>query len=214
MRNWILCILMGLLLMPATGFSQGTTSDPKAKALLNKVTKKYKGYSSLKSSYSMKSYKNNRLQESETGTLWIKGSNFKVDSDDYLVICDNTTYWFYMKDVKELQINYFEEDGDLVNPTSLFNLYENDFLVFMGEKAGVTQVLELTPIDKSRPYFKIKVKVNTESNAILGADVYLKNSGKILITFSNTTPNATIPSGTFTFDRNKYPVDDEIDLRE
>lgn len=208
-----LILLSGVFSLQAQT-DRGTKSDPEAAAMMKKVVAKYQVYSSMKVDFTMTTEVSGKDPQVQNGSMWMKGEKFKVESGDYLVVCDNTTYWFYTKTDKSLQINYFEDEEDLVNPTELFKIYEKDFLVFKGERSGSTQSLELTPKDKTKPFHKIRLKFDVNTNSIQGAIFFFKNSPRLYIDINSVETKGRMSDDEFKFDSTKHPVEDEVDLRE
>jgi hypothetical protein len=71
----------------------------------------------------------------------------------------------------------------------------------------------LTPIDKSKPFFKVLVYVDKASQIISSTKVFEKTGNKY--TYSVTGMNTTAPVNDtqFVFDAKKYPGAEVVDLR-
>lgn len=97
------------------------------------------------------------------------------------------------------------------------NFYDKDFLYMLnGEKKSGTKVLqeiEMTPVDKSKPFHKVYVQVDKLAKTIYSTKV-LENAGnKYTYTVSTMKTNSAIEDAQFTFDKKKYPGVEEVDLR-
>jgi len=71
----------------------------------------------------------------------------------------------------------------------------------------------LTPFDKSKPYFKIKLFIEKATSNIAKAKVFDKNGNRYTYFVSNFTPNPNLPDLFFTFDQKAYAGVEVIDLR-
>ena len=103
-------------------------------------------------------------------------------------------------------------------PQKLFtSFYDKDFLYKLnGEKKEGTRVLqeiELTPVDKTRNFFKVYVQVDKKTQSIYSTRVLDKSGNVYVYTISSLKGNAPLNDSVFVFDKSKYPGVEEIDLR-
>jgi outer membrane lipoprotein-sorting protein len=82
------------------------------------------------------------------------------------------------------------------------------------KKDGKTyQVIELTPIDKTKPFFKVLIEVDKASKVIASTRVFEKNGNRYLYAISNMSTSTILPDDSFIFSTKKYPGVEVIDLR-
>jgi outer membrane lipoprotein-sorting protein len=117
-----------------------------------------------------------------------------------------------------VQISAFDESGSMITPQKLFtNFYDKDFLYKLnGDKtvAGKTvQEVELTPVDKSKPFFKVLLGVDKNSKMITSTQIFEKNGNRYAYGMSNVATNTAIGDDMFVFDVKKYPGVEVVDLR-
>ncbi len=117
-----------------------------------------------------------------------------------------------------MQITKFDESANMITPQKLFtNFYDKDFLYKSnGEStvAGKTiQQIELTPIDKSKPFFKVLVSIDKRLKTITSTKVFEKNGNRYTYSVSSLKTNNAIPDALFVFDAKKYPNVELVDLR-
>ena len=221
MIKWLvisMCLLVGIVSLNAQPNNSQGTSDPKATAVLDKVSAKYKGYTAFKGKYSLRiESAEGDMDEEQTGTFYIRGKSYKLENADQEIICNNETIWFYLKEVNEVQVNIYEPDESTLTPDQIFTIYDKKFLsVHSGTVTkGSTKLhlIELTPLDKSKPYFKIKLFVNVATNEIVICKIYDKNGNRYIYSMKELKANPTLPPNFFTFNVKEHPGVEVVDLR-
>ena len=174
----LLSILSLLLVNPFVSISD--TQDNQSSQILNKLSKTYKTYKSIKASFSI-SIKNTQSNTSvkQSGTLYQKGKKFRVNMSGQEIYCDGKTIWTYLKDANEVQISKFDSKTMDINPSEIFTIYEKGFIhKYAGQVSNGTQtldVIELTPTDKNKPYFKVKLGIDKLANKVKEMSVHSKN---------------------------------------
>lgn len=213
-------ILTLLLLISFHGvFAQGkATSDKNAEKLLNTVSKRYKAFKTMKADfiYAVES-KTDKSVEKQKGTLLVKGNKFKLDIAGQIIICDNATLWTYSKEVNEVQVSNYSPKEGAIRIDDIFTMYNKGFLSKIAEerKEGGKEivVIELTPTNKKKNYFKIKLTIDKTNQTILKSVVYDKSGTIHTYTITNQVPNLKLDDKTFTFNKADYPKVEVIDLR-
>ena len=116
-------------------------SDPKAKILLDEVSKKYKSFSSIDAKFTFQTENGQQNKTTtENGRVYLKGEKYRVEIGKQIVICDNKSVWTYMKDINELQINDYEPNKDEITPSNMFTIYQNDFDYLMNADEDIDKV--------------------------------------------------------------------------
>jgi outer membrane lipoprotein carrier protein len=160
-KNLILTIT---LLLSVGAFAQ-KASDKNAEKLLNTISKRYKAFKTMKADfvYAVES-KADKFTEKQKGMLLVKGNKFKLDIAGQTIICDNATLWTYSKEVNEVQISNYNPKENAIRIDDIFTMYNKGFISKIAEEkkeAGKdVTIVELTPTNKKRNYFKIKLKWN------------------------------------------------------
>lgn len=194
-------------------------NDPKAKAVLDNVSKKFKSLKSVIASFVLKvEGANNSVADSKKGSVYVKGTKYKVVMNEQEIISDNKTSWTYAKDVNEVTISNVDQSNNAMTPAKIFtNFYDKDFLYRLAgettEKGKVLQNIEMTPADKSKPFFKILVDVDKKTQTLARMKVFEKNGNRYTYEISSFTPNGKVTDDMFTFDTKKYPGVEVVDLR-
>jgi outer membrane lipoprotein-sorting protein len=194
-------------------------SDPEAKKVLDAVSAKFKTFKSVKASFTLKiENAAGKVQGVKTGTVLMKGVKYRVTITGQDIFCDGATIWTYDMAAKEVQISTLDNSSGSITPQKLFtNFYDKDFLFVLNpdvKKDGKTyQVIELTPIDKTKPFFKVLIEVDKASKVIASTRVFEKNGNRYLYAISNMSTSTVVPDDSFIFSTKKYPGVEVIDLR-
>ncbi|MBC8034261.1 MAG: outer membrane lipoprotein carrier protein LolA [Chitinophagaceae bacterium] len=194
-------------------------SDPEAKVILDKVSKKFKSYSSVQANFNLKvEDAKGKVQGNKTGIVLMKGGKYKVAITGQEIYSDGTTIWTYDKAANEVTITKIDPTANTITPQKIFtNFYDKDFLYKLnGEKkegAKVIQEIELTPVDKSKPFHKVYVFVDKASQNIVSTRILEKNGNKYTYSINSFNTKANVTDAQFVFNKAKYPGVEEVDLR-
>ncbi|HEX5554852.1 MAG TPA: outer membrane lipoprotein carrier protein LolA [Chitinophagaceae bacterium] len=201
---------------PKTKYGQ---SDPQAKKILDAVSKKFKTYTSVKADFKLKiATTDNKVLDTKKGTVLLKGNKYHVDLNGQEVYCDGKTVWTYNKDTKEVQVNDYQPSEGSISPSNLFtNFYDKDFLYRLRATSKLNgrpvDVIEMTPLDKSKPYFKVIVLVDKRNMNLLSTEIFEKGGNRYTYEVSKFTPNASAKESDFVFDTKAHPGVEVVDLR-
>jgi len=221
--NKIFTIVLSLLafgLFAQQDAESKTPKDPKAKAILDKLSAKTKTYSSITAEFEFRLVnKGEGIDDKQKGTLILKGEKYKVLLNQMEIICNSTTVWTYMKDVKEVQLAEVDEDEDdaiFMNPKNLFTLYETGFKYVLadnevkdGKAVNVIKLFPLDPSDKS--YHTIILYIDKVKTEIQSFEMKSKDGNTFIYTISSFKPNIKYSDTFFEF---KTPEGvEEVDLR-
>ncbi len=194
-------------------------NQAKAKEIIQKSVAKSKSFKTYKVDF--KYTLENRMDTTKTiqsGTIYLKEGKFRLIMGDQMIISDNKTIWIYLKKANEVQINTYNPAELEINPNDIFTMWEKGFLYgYVGESTingKVTELIELTPHDKSSDYFKVKLYIDKTTKMIVKMQTYYKNSNIVTFDIKSFTPNIALSDAFFKFDPAKYPGVQVIDLRE
>lgn len=195
------------------------TNDPNAKKVLDAVSAKFKTFKTVQATFALKiENAAGKVLGSKTGTVYMKGAKYRVSITGQEIFCDGTNVSTYDKSAKELTITKIDPTANTITPQKVFtNFYDKDFLYKLnGEKkvgGKIQQEIELTPIDKSKPFFKVLITVDKASQTIVSTKIFEKAGNRFTYTINNMKTNTAIADGQFVFDAKKYPGTEVIDLR-
>ncbi len=211
-----------ILLCTINVFSQNNklgTSDPDAKVILDKVSATFKTYQTVTANFTLTvTNAANKVEGSRSGVIYMKGPKYRVNISGQEIYSDGANIWTYDKSANEVQLTKFDAASNTITPQKMFtDFYDKDFLYKLnGEKkegGKVIQEIELTPIDKTKPFFKVLVYVDKATSNIVSSKVFEKNGNHYIYKITSMKPNTTLPDSLFTFDPKKYPIAEIIDLR-
>ncbi len=209
-------IMMSASAQPPKGMGK---SDPDAKKILDGVSAKFKTYKTVTSAFNLKvENSSGKSLGSKKGTVYMKGTKYRVSVTGQEIFSDGTNIWTYDKGANEVTITKFDASSNTITPQKMFtNFYDKDFLYKLNSetKSGskTLQEVELTPIDKSKNFHKVVVNIDKAAQTISSTKVFEKTGNRYTYSVSSFTPNTTIGDATFVFDQKKYPGVEVIDLR-
>ena len=196
-----------------------TKNDPDAKKILDKVSAKFKTFKSPQASFSYQiENAQGKVLSTKKGTVRMRGSKYYVSMSGLEIFSDGRTSWSYDKSANEVTVNGVEGSSNSMTPQKLFtNFYDKDFLYKLnGEKkmgGKKVQEIEMTPIDKTRPFHKVYVYVDKDASTIYSTKFLEKSGNRYSYTINSLKPNAASSDADFAFDKKKYPGVEVVDLR-
>lgn len=213
-------VVLSAFVLLLTGFASMAQTDPKAKAILADVSKKYRTYDVIKTEFTYTlDNPQAKVKETQGGTLFVrsKANKYKVILKNQELISDGKNQWTYLKADKEVQLSEVDNSADALNPAKIFTIYEKGFKsLYTGESKvnGRTfQMIDLTPVDSKRSFFKVRLMIDKINKQISNAVIFDKNGNRYTYTIKTFSPNVKVPESTFAFDAKKYPGVEVVDLR-
>lgn len=194
-------------------------NDPEAKVILDAVSAKFKTFTTVQATFSYKvENASGKALSSKTGSIMMKGTRYRVSFGGQEIFCNGVTVWNYDKAANEVTISKLDASSGMITPQKLFtNFYDKDFLYILNGETKVgnktLQEIEMTPVDKSKPFHKVYLQVDKAAKTIYSTKV-LENAGnRYTYTVTTMKTNKPIDDSKFVFDKSKYPGVEEIDLR-
>lgn len=212
----IIIIYLSILLVTPVLAQKNKANE--AEKLMDRISKRYKEFKSIKADfvYTIEN-KQQKSQEKQVGHILIKGNKFTLDIANQLIICDNKTTWTYSREVNEVQVSDYSPKEGAIRLDDIFTMYGKGFMykIIDSKKEGTKELvnLELTPKDKKKKYFKLKVTVDKTNQTVLSTQVFEKNGNIHTYHVTNQVPNLKFEDKKFIFDPKKYPGVEIIDLR-
>lgn len=210
-------LTLSLALFLVMGIAPIDAQDATASKILGNVSRTYQTYKTIKAGFTI-NIKNAQSSNSikQSGTLYLKGKKFRINLTDQEIYCDGKTMWTYFKEENEVQITKYDPNNQEINPSEIFTIYEKGFdYKYVGETlvAGKkTQKIELTPQNKNKPYFKVKLNIDKASHKIVNMAVLNKNGVNSTYNITSFSSNLTMNDTFFKFDPKSKPGVVIIDL--
>jgi len=220
-------IIISVILI-ATAYNAFAQKDADAQKILNGLSKKYKSYDLIKADFTFTLEDQQAgIKQTQTGTLISrpKANKFKVSiynaTDKATVtqeiISDGKSQWTYITKDKEVELSDVDHSEDNLNPAQLFTIYEHGYkYLYTGDQkidGKVCQIVDLTPEDAKKPFFKVRLTIDKAKKQIYSALIFDKNGNRYTYTIRTFTPNPKVPETLFTFDKKDHPGVEVVDLR-
>jgi len=213
-------LLTGLVLFASLGATAQAPkamgkNDPEAKRILDGVSAKFKTYKAVQSKFTLKiENASNKVIGNKTGTVSMKGSKYRISVSGQEIFCDGASVYTLDNAAKEVTISKVDASANSITPQKLFtNFYDKDFLYKLNSDAGNTQEIELTPIDKTKPFHKVLLYINKATQTISATKIFEKTGNRYTYAVSSLNGNAAVPDAMFVYDAKKYPGVEVVDLR-
>src|SRR5687768_484120 len=193
------------------------SNDPAAKKILDAVSAKFKTFKNVQSTFTYKiEDAKGKVQGVKKGTVYMKGSKYRVSIPGNEIYSDGKNVWSYDKASNEVTITELDASSSGITPQKLFtNFYDKDFLYKLnGEKTEGKkrlQEIEMTPVDKTKSFHKVYLLVDKASKTIYSTKVLDKSGNRYSYTVNTMNGNATYADAVFTWDKKKYPGVEEVD---
>lgn len=192
-------------------------SDAEAKKILDAVSQKFKSYKTVQANFNLKiENTSGKVIGTKKGALSMKSTKYRISVSGQEIFSDGSNTWTYEKSSNEVTINKIDPSANSITPQKLFtNFYDKDFLYKLNGKVkegGKTmQEIELTPIDKSKTFFKVLLYI--DQNNITTTKIFEKTGSKYTYSISGMKTGAAMADNVFVFDAKKYPGVEVVDLR-
>lgn len=228
-----------LLAVPAVliafcAFAQAPNQyDPKAKAILDEVSKTAKAYSTINAAFTITVTKPGAADEVKNGTVAMKNGKYKIvlenKSGDKIkkeeYYNNGKTTWVYSEKDNEVTIDCAPDPNakkseNTISPNDIFTIHEKGFkYTFIKEETQkdgkVVQLINLIPEKpEKKNYHTVKLTIDKAKKQIIKVVFLNKDGSSITYSVKTFTPNLDTPDTTFRFDVKAHPGLSVIDLRE
>jgi outer membrane lipoprotein carrier protein len=201
--------------------TKSEVSDPEAKAVLEKMRKKYEAYSTLEADFSLEIEVPQQPSQTQKGTLTQQAEKYRLKFNDRTMVSDGKSVWLHIPKNKQVQINDVDEDGGdggISSPQDLLKAYAWKDYVYaitneFSENGRIVQQIEFKPISKANDYSKVRLSLDKKTLEILSIKSFGKDGSRYTLTVNKLTPNKTVPASTFTFTKSECPDCKFEDLR-
>ncbi len=202
MKN-IIIIVIALL-------SHVTFAQDKAKALLNEVSAKVKGYDniSIDFKYVLDNAKENINQETR-GDVTMQGDKYKLNILGITRIFDGKTLYSISPEDEEVTISTENiEDEGTITPSKMLSFYEDGYSYSMdivqNVKGRNIQFVKLKPIDSNSEIKEVLLGIDNQTKHIYNLIEIGMNGTRTTLTVNSFKTNEPLSETLFTFDESKY----------
>jgi outer membrane lipoprotein-sorting protein len=216
----VFLLIATIALSSFSSFAQD--QDPKAKTILDDLSKVTKAYKTITSEYVFIILNKDKKQtEKQTGKVQVKGSKFKLDIPGNTIVCDGKTIWAHNKDANEVTIKSFDANNeDQLNPSKIFTMYETGYKYKYEkeEKVGTAMchVITLYPSVKpeKKKFHTVKIYVDKVKKQVAKLAMMMKDGSTQSYEIKSFKPNAEIADNVFVFDLKPFKADQITDERD
>lgn len=190
-------------------------SDPKATTILNKVSKLYKSYSGIKSTFIITTTSAQGKSTSSNGTVWIKGTKYKLDYAGQEIYCNGKFIWTFSKEDNEVTKENYKVRDNAITPNEIFTIYNRDFKnAYEGPTVKDGKAYEVVKMvsKKKVNYSYIKLEIDKSTSKIQRMVQHYKNGTEITYSIGQFTPNTPLADSFFEWSAASHPGVSEVDL--
>lgn len=214
--------LLYILLCSSTFSAFAQEQDPKAKTILDDLSKVTKAYKTISADYVFTIFNKDKKQvEKQTGKVQVKGQKFKLEIPGSNIVCDGKTIWTHNKDAAEVTIKNFDANNDeQLNPSKIFTLYETGYKYKFDKEekvgAAMCNVVDLYPSVKpeKKKFHTIKLYVDKAKKQVVQLKMLMKDGGTQLYEIKTFKPNLELADALFVFDTKAFKPDQIVDERD
>lgn len=212
-------MMMKFMYLLVALFSATFAFGQNAKTILDQVSKKYDGYSTIQSDFTFKAAQSNGENYTDKGQLFLNktANQYKITLPSQDLISDGKSTWSVLKQDKEVQVSDADNSSQAIGPNNIFTFYKYGYKIGSAKSesagsAGKLTAIDLTPEDTKSNYSKIQVRVNKNTH-IHDVTIFDKSGAKYTYTINTLYVNSPIANTTFQFNKAKYPGFEVVDLR-
>lgn len=193
--------------------------DPKAKTILDQVSSVQASFKTIYIEFEFKiENKANGINETQNGTVWIKGEKYKLTFPGMDRYSDGITQWTYLEDDDECTVSSVvsDDDEDSFSPASLLTIYQNGFNYVYGSEMMVNgkkaHMIKLFPEGGGKSYHTIKIYIDQASSTISKLEIMGKDGNTFTYNLKIIKKDQEMSDSMFVFDTSK--AGDVVDLRD
>ena len=202
--------LLAAVLLSSNVQAQATAKE--AKALLQQASAKLKSYKTYAIDFDY-TFENTRVKppvkQEQQGNLAVKGEDYRLNFMDTEQLRVGDKLYLILTGDEEIQVTaYDEEDNQGFTPSRILNLYNKGYSYKLGGKETINgksiEYVILKP-NASEEIDKIMVGIDKSTSHIHSLKQWGKNGTITTFTVRNFSPNPTLPTGHFSFNKADYP---------
>ncbi|WP_343486823.1 outer membrane lipoprotein carrier protein LolA [Allomuricauda sp. d1] len=203
---------LALLTLFVLAFSMQAQNEQKAKALLDEVYNKVKGYDNIYIDFKYALENTEANTKSETrGDVTIKGEKYRANLFGSTQLYDGSKIYTIVPDNEEVTIDDRSEDSNTVTPSKMLTFYRSghnyEWDITQNVQGRKIQYVKLIPIDTNTEIKSILLGIDAETKHIYKLIETGQNGTKTTITVNTFKTDQPLSETLFTFDRAKYKSD-------
>jgi len=192
----------------AAGQLHGQDAE-KAKALLDEVYDKVKGYENIVVDFKFDLYNSEADVRQETrGNVTLKGDMYYLNYMGAEQLFDGKKVYTIVPENEEVTIEDKSDDSGTVSPSKMLTFYKEghtyDWDILQNVQGRKIQFVKLTPIDSNSEVASILLGIDVETKHIYKLIETGQNGTKTTITVNSFKTDQPLSKTLFTFDEKKY----------
>ncbi len=229
-----LALAIPALLVSVMAFAQPVDPnyDPKAKAILDEVSKTAKAYTSITATFSITIKQASGTSDVKNGSIVMKSGKYKITLDNKVkdvvkkeeYYNDGKSTWVYIEKDKEVTLDNAPDPAkkkteNSISPNDIFTIHEKGFKYsFIKEEiqnGKVVQLINLTPEKPDKKnYHTVKLTIDKAKKQIINVVFMNKDGSTTTYNVKTFTPNLEVPDSTFQFDMKQHPGVTVINMKD
>lgn len=216
MKSRSLSLILIFLFCAITAFAQ---KDPKAKAVLDDMSKKYQSMKGFTAGFDYTYQDAAGTGDRQSGEIAVSGEKYRLKLPDQEIYNDGKTVWTFIQTTtyKEVTINEASQMEGELTPSNVYKMYQSGFnyrlladKTYQGKSVHVVELIAQKP---NAPFKEVKLMVDKSTKDLLGWEMFDGQGGMFAYSFKNLKAAPSLPADYFVFDAKKYPGIEVIDLR-
>jgi outer membrane lipoprotein carrier protein len=208
---------VGFFLMTSlpAAWAQNET-DTEGAALLQRVQSNYESANGLRAAFRQETqspFTNGAV--SFTGTLLLRGDQYRVETPQQTLVTDGATLWIYNPDENQVIVNQYVNDETTITPDEIFTDYLERYRIVDTRTRttnGTSFVeLDLTADQPDAYYTDVTVRIRRADAMLTQVTLTDQNGGTTTFHLEDVQLNPSFPDSAFTFQ--PPPDADVVDLR-
>ncbi|MDQ3111234.1 MAG: outer membrane lipoprotein carrier protein LolA [Bacteroidota bacterium] len=206
--------------------------DPKAKAILDEVSKTAKAYTSITATFSITVKQANNTTDVKNGSVIMKSGKYKIILENKVKEAikkeeyynDGKTTWVYIEKDKEVTIDNAPDPtkkkaDNSISPNDIFTIHEKGFkYTFVKEETQNGRAVQLINLIPEKPekknYHTVKLTIDKVKKQIINVVFMNKDGSSITYNVKTFTPNTEVSDSVFQFDLKAHPGVTVINMKE
>lgn len=148
--------------------------------------------------------------DSDKGELLLKADAYVLSFNGTRTYCDGESQWIHLEDEQEVTVQELDEEE--ITAASIFSQYKEGFRFRTLKEDDRSAVIELMPTDKSSPYLRITMNIDTQHNKLKAFVIQSRNAMLTEITVTSWEEEL-LNASDFVFNEEQHPQVEVIDLR-
>ena len=199
-------------LLAAFSFTQ--TYAQSAREVLDKTAAVLTQSGGIKAKFKVTQFNGTSENGTTTGTMWMQGRKFKMDTPEMITWFDCKTEWTMLKGSKEVNVSEpTESEQQAINPYSFINIYKKGYALSLKQSTLRGKPTYVVSMRAKRKRAISNVLIDVDSNTFAPLCIRaLRDGDWTRLSILSFSAEKTSES-TFTFPAQDYPDVEVIDLR-